>query len=653
MTDIRGLQPREQRWAIGVTGAVLAPHAFHLNPWQSGFFLGVLLLALLRQGRGGALCSRWILLILTLAGLALVSAQAASLFSREGGVALLSVMMGLKALEMGSRRDLTLLCLLGYFVVITQFLYDKSIGLVVYLALVVWALTALLGHASRASGRGPRGRDLRLAGAMLVQSLPIMVVLFILFPRLDRPLWTLGVDQETSVSGLSDRLAPGSVSNLVQSEEIAFRVEFVGDPPPVGQRYFRGPVFWRTDGLNWIGVSLDDSAPEEIDFTGAVRHRVTLEPSGTRWLLALDYPLIPPPGARLSADGRLLTGRPVGERRSYDAVSVAAPPGGALPGPQRRLALQLPESVTPRMRALANGWRVRSIDPQAVIARGLKYFNTQPFVYTLTPPVLGNNPVDEFLFETRAGFCEHFATSFTLLMRLAGLPCRVVTGYQGGEMNETGGYLVVRQSDAHAWSEVWVEGKGWVRVDPTAAVAPARIERPIDPVASGDQGAIRFRVEDDSLLGRLLRELQWGVDSLSLSWHYWVVGYSRARQSQLLQTLGLDFLRGSALGIAAIVAGLSVPAVLAIGLIRQPCGRVDPARRLYDRFCHRLASRTGLKRLPTEGPWEFARRATRSRPDLATEIGAITAAYVSVRYGRNPSAEGMRRLRQMTKNLST
>jgi len=646
-----GLAQRELVACIGLTAAAVGPHGLHLSPWLGGFFVVVLLARLALPLRKGTWARRLTLPALTLVGLALVVMYLPSLFSRDGGVALLSVMMGLKALEMESRRDLTLLCLLGYFVVTTQFLYDKGLGLVGYLGLVVWGLTTLLVHASRAGRAGPNPDDLRAAGVMLAQSLPIMVVLFVLFPRLDRPLWTLGVEEKVGVTGLSDQLRPGRVSSLVQSDQIAFRVEFEGDPPPPQERYFRGPVFWTTDGLSWSGASLGAPSADSLDLAGAIRYRVTLEPSGTRWLLALDYPLVPPSGARLSADGQMTARQPTNDRRGYVGVSVPGPPAIRLPDLQRRLGLQLPEDVSPRMRALADEWRRSSLSAEDLIGQALAYFHTEPFAYTLTPPLLGNNPTDEFLFVTRQGFCEHFATAFTLLMRLAGLPSRVVTGYQGGEINPSGGYLVVRQSDAHAWSEVWVEGSGWTRVDPTAAVAPERIERSIDPLASEKAGAIHFRVESNSVLGRLLLQVRWGVDSLALSWHYWVVGYSRQRQSRLLDSLGLGFLRGPALGIGAVLAGLSFMAVLALGAARRPRHRTESARRLYDRFCQRLAARAGLVRSPSEGPRDFAQRVGRARPDLADQVASITSVYVSLRYGRDVSADAARRLKQLVDRL--
>jgi hypothetical protein len=303
------------------------------------------------------------------------------------------------------------------------------------------------------------------------------------------------------------------------------------------------------------------------------------------------------------------------------------------------------------MKQLAGRLRQGGAAPATVVARALEYFNTRPFVYTLKPGALGKDPLDAFLFETRRGFCEHYAAAFTLLMRLAGIPARVVTGYQGGELNPRGDYLMVRQADAHAWSEVWLGGGGWTRVDPTAAVSPERTERSIDPEVSAREGSVRFDASQRGLLGRVTRQVRWGLDALDLGWHRWILGYTRDRQGRLLESLGMGFLEGQALGLGAVLAAMAVLGTLALGLVRTG-GRPlpDPVQASYLRFCRRLARR-GLARAPEEGPWDFSRRVVAARPDLGPAVRAITALYIGLRYARDSSPADLRRLRRLVRGL--
>jgi hypothetical protein len=371
-----------------------------------------------------------------------------------------------------------------------------------------------------------------------------------------------------------------------------------------------------------------------------------MEPNGEPWLVALDSPVGAPPGAVLTADAQLLARAPLRERTTYRVESVAgAPRERVLGARERALALQLPSQVSGRMRALVQRWEEEESGP---VERALEYFETQPFVYTLTPGALGEDPLDEFLFDTRRGFCEHYAAAFTLLMRLAGVPARVVTGYQGGELNPRGGYLMVRQADAHAWSEVWLSAAGWVRVDPTAAVSPERIERSIDPTASGGEGAVRFNPRRPGLMGRLVRQVSWGLDALDLGWHRWILGYTRERQGRVLGSVGMGFLQDQALGLGAVLAAMAVLGAIALGLARDGRPRRDPVQTAYVQFCRRLA-RQGLVRAPQEGPWDFARRSARARPDLGPWIRSITALYVGLRYGRDEDAGRIRRLRRLVR----
>ncbi len=636
---------------ILVIGAAVAPHAAHLSPWIGGLFGALAALRLAVGSRPGMVPGRLLLLGLTLIGIITATLGSPHPISRDGGVSLLVVMLGLKLVEMRTRRDLIVLALLGYFVVMTQFLYARGMVLALYLALVVWALTALLMASQTAvpSRLGPRllGR----AGLILVQSVPVVAVLFLVFPRLDGPLWSFGSEESAARTGLSDRLEPGSISRLVASGAVALRVDVGGNIPAPGERYFRGPVFWSTNGRIWWAAP-GGPTPRPGPGPGpspaqVIRQIVTMEPSDQRSLLALDTPLTAPPEAVLTADHQILAEEPVRSRLSYEVLSTTGRSGETLDSDRRRLALQVPASLSARVRRLAASWRTGAAAPRTIIRRALEYFRAQPFVYTLSPPRLGDHPTDELLFETRRGFCEHYATSFTLLMRLAGLPARVVTGYQGGEVNPRGGYLILRQSDAHAWSEVWLDGEGWERVDPTAAVAPERVESAIDTEASRATGAVQFALDRLGLLQGLSRQLRWGLDVLEIRWHYWVVGYTRARQEQVLDSLGLGLLRGQGQAAGAVTLAMLAVGVVGLMLRRRPRPPRDPVSEAYVGFCAKLA-KAGLVRAPSEGPTDFARRAAAALPELAAEVDAITALYVSLRYGRGETGQA----RQLTSRVA-
>jgi transglutaminase-like putative cysteine protease len=484
---------------------------------------------------------------------------------------------------------------------------------------------------------------------LTVYAVPIAAVLFVLFPRLGGPLWGFAVDQGGAVTGLSDTMSPGSFARVVQSSETAFRVRFDGEPPPPAERYWRGPVLMHTDGKTWSAGELPEERPPSVEaLVDPVSYEVTLEPHRRRWLFGLDVPVSVPGGARLRADRQVVADRDVVSRLTYRVTSVTRYRTGAPTTAERALALQLPENVSERVRQLAEGWRRAAATPAEVIDGALAMFRDEPFVYTLAPPPLGDDPADAFLFETRRGFCEHFSSSFVLLMRLAGIPARVVTGYQGGEVNPRGDYLLVRQSDAHAWAEVWLPETGWLRVDPTAHVAPERVESPIDPGRSLAEGRVAFNVELGWLRG-LTRQVVWLVDAANLNWHRWVVGYDRERQDHFLRNLGLAGLHGHRLGILAVAVATVVVLVVLALVLRSP--RVgDPVAAAYGRLCRKLA-RAGVGREPYEGPRDFLDRAARALPGQADALREIGRLYEQLRYGPGRTSAATRHLSRAVSRL--
>ena len=426
-------------------------------------------------------------------------------------------------------------------------------------------------------------------------------------------------------------MEPGSIAQLYMDDSPAFRVEFHGDMPQSHQMYWRGPVFWEFDGRTWRAGYWGRNVPaasRSFPANARWRYRVQLEPTEQRWLFALDYPAAVPRGARLTLDYQLLTQRPVTQLRVYE---MASDPGFAdspeLRSSFRNAALQLPAGFNPRTEALMSEWQAEAPSTAALIQRVLDHFRHEDFHYVLDPPLLGRDSVDDFIFDTRRGFCEHYASAFTVMMRMAGVPARVVTGYQGGYYSEIGDYFLVRHSDAHAWSEVWLEGLGWTRIDPTAAVSPLRV----------DAGAMRaFRERRHLLDFEWLRGARNLFDVLQRGWNDWVITFSSDRQSTLLRPFGLQDLGVTGLMIMLAVA-LTVAAVLLYPLLKRldAGSQADPAVRLWRRFLRRL-QRAGLHVQPGEGALEVARRAIQRWPDEVEPIRRISAMFMQWRYMPEP-----------------
>jgi transglutaminase-like putative cysteine protease len=616
---------------------VLAPHAPRMPLWISALFVVFVAWRLYTVMSGRRVPPRYLLGAVCVAMLAAVYLSYGTLTGRSAGVALLTLLAGMKILETRTLRDAYAALFLGFFLVITNFLSSQSIPAGLYMLGVVVVMTAaLIAITAREPVLTPP-RQLRLAAGMLVQAVPIMLVAFVLFPRVSGPLWGLPKDAHSARSGLSDTMSPGNISRLSLSDAVAFRVRFDGDIPPNGKLYWRGPVLWATDGRTWRtdGVSLG-AQPVPFESRGApVDYVVTLEPHERRWLFALDLPATIPPRSRMSSDLELRSVKRVRERRQYRVRSYTEYVSPhILPG-ELQQALELPEGKHPRARALALGWRQTLGDPRAVVDRALEYFGREPFFYTLTPPLLAGDTVDEFLFDSRRGFCEHYAGAFTVMMRAAGIPARVVTGYQGGEVNELGDFLTVRQRDAHAWAEVWLGGaEGWVRVDPTGAVAPERIELGMDAAIPPPIGLQVFNIQPSETVRRAWRSVRQSWDALNNAWNEWVLGYGPHRQRRFLDRFGIDASDATRLAMVLIACVSALLAGIALWLARHPATR-DPAVRAYRRFQRKLA-RAGLTRATGEGPLDFAGRVIDARPDLSAPVEHITGLYVELRYGHEP-----------------
>jgi transglutaminase-like putative cysteine protease len=605
---------------------VIAPHASHLPPWVSALCIALLLWRGYLAQSGNPLPKRWMLLTITVASLCGALIAFHTLFGREVGVTLLMLLACLKLLELKTRRDAMALIYLACFIMITGFFYSQSLMIFLYMlvTLLVVTLVWVQLHATRSAFK-PR---LKIALSLLLQAIPLTAILFVLFPRVQGPLWGLPQDAFAG-SGLSDSMAPGSLGRLALSDAVAFRVSYQGQIPRRDQMYWRGPVLWNFDGRSWTqGRSARGISPQLSDTGQAIEYSVTLEAHNQRWLFALDMPDRIPVAASLSDDFQLLNQEAVTARLRYGARSLLEFHANLQESPrQLRRALQLPQGLNPLSRQLAANWRSSSSSDAQIANRALRYFNQQDFHYTLAPPPLGYNGIDDFMFTTRQGFCEHYASSFVFLMRAAGIPARVVTGYQGGEYNSFGNYYIVRQSDAHAWAEIWLKERGWLRVDPTAAIAPERVEHNLSAALQGNS-ALPFMSRNPP---QWLRELSLNWDAVSYRWNQWVIGYDNERQFALLARFGID---SPSVQVINLLAGvMMLIGLFALYMLRPVYAREqDKTQAAWLKLCRKLA-KSGLARAPHEGPWDFTLRVGAARPDLAESIQNLATRYLALRYG--------------------
>ncbi|MEM7253304.1 MAG: DUF3488 and transglutaminase-like domain-containing protein [Pseudomonadota bacterium] len=631
-------------WLVAVLVLVILPHLSHLPIWVPIAAAMAGGWRLLELSHRVPVLPAWLRASLTGAAVLGIFASYHTVVGRDAGVAMLTILCALKILETRALRDAYVVCSLFLFLIGSSFLYSQSLALGAYLIIaIIGALSALVTVGDFAGELNPR-RRVKLAATVLLQSVPLLAVLFVLFPRIPGPLWGLPNDAHAGVSKLGDSMTPGNISELSLSDEVAFRVKFEGEAPPTSELYWRGPVLWNTNGRKWTRertqvfnkVELGARRATPYDYT------VTLEPHRERWLFALDMPVHLPRGAQIGADYQLLHPTRLRERHQYQLRSYTDYEARHIDPYLKELALKLPVGFHPRARQMAQRWSKNATNPQTVVDRALRYFRTQPFYYTLRPPRLEGDTVDEFLFISRRGFCEHYAAAFTILMRAAGIPARVVTGYQGGEPNALGGYLIVRNRDAHAWAEVWMDDRGWVRVDPTAAVSPDRIERGVDSAIPPTVGPRFLGLRPSGAVDSMWRAMRHGWDTVNNRWNQWIIDYGSGKQSRLLERFGLNANHWSTLVFIMVGAIMVLLLALALWLIRRPRA-ADPILRAYDRFCRKLA-RQGFTRRPDEGPLDYGKRVAGARPEWRHDVMAIVRLYVQLRYTPNHTSNDVREM---------
>lgn len=565
------------------------------------------------------------------------------LMGRRAAVSMLVLMLSLKLLETFRVRDARVVTSLSLFLCGTQFLFSQGVPMILYITACLLSSLIAFMYLQRTEAYGGLGKapqtdrnlftELGFGVGLVALALPVSIAFFLLFPRWGSPLWGLPEDALDARSGLTDSMSPGSIQGLFMDDSPAFRVKFEGGMPRSNDLYWRGPVFWNFDGRRWETGYLSRNLVAETKPDSArapFRYEVQMEPTEQRWMFALDYPAIIPRRTKLTVDYQLLARRPITSLREY----VMASDPGFVDNPElrqtlRRAALYLPEGFNPRTAEMIADWRAEASSDSAIIQRALQYFNQQQFRYTLNPPLLSQHTVDEFVFDTRAGFCEHYASAFTVMMRMAGIPARVVTGYQGGYYNNLGAYLLVRQSDAHAWSEVWVRGSGWTRIDPTAAVAPERVE----------QGAIQSLDQRRFMLDfQWLRSARNSFDLFQRGWNNWIVNFSSDRQSRLFSIFGWDILGPAKLVAVMIVTILIISSVIFLVtpllLKFRSSKKPDPLVKLWKKFTRKL-DKAGIVSKPSMAAMELAAKAGAQLKYKENVILRIAELYTLCRYSRD------------------
>jgi transglutaminase-like putative cysteine protease len=565
------------------------------------------------------------------------------------GTALLVLMGALKLAESRTRRDDGIVVAVSLFMLLAAALADQSLWRLPLYLVFAWGACAAMAVIAHPGTALTTRAALRLSARALAMAIPLAAACFLFFPRLSGQFWALqrGAQPPT---GLGDEMAPGSIGKLANEYDPAFRVRFAGAPPPRESLYFRGPVLNSFDGFTWRRERTVLYRSSELEMLGAeVRYRVTLEPTNRPYIFTLESVARPPArGMYLSHDRQLTASDNVTSVRSYDAVSHPVTRDAApLSILGRRHETRLIGDRNPRARALAIEMRARARDDAEYARAVLQWFRAQGLEYTLDPGTTTIDSVDTTLFDTKLGFCAHFASAYATMMRAAGVPARVVTGYLGGEWNPIGGYLLVRQSEAHAWTEIWLEGRGWTRIDPTAVVAPERLRRGVYDMLTDSLPAA-------SALYRTpwITRLSQVWDGANQWWQESIVEFNLRKQLDVLRKLGIDSPEWQHLGWA-FSAGLVLWILWIAVALRRSVARAKPDRigRAWLRATGKL-ERVAPPRAANEGPIDYATRIAAARPDLAPAVTEIARRYSALRFGREAANEDVEALEREVRKLA-
>lgn len=641
-----------------VLGFILIPHLGNAPIVITFYVVAILLWFTLHTLGVTPLPGKLIRFIMILLSLFLLAISYGTVFSQKASLSLLAIMVSLKLLEVQNeqdRRNIFLVLFLGYFILISHFLHSQDILLGLFALVNTVILTLMLS----AFNRKPQTalalkKNLYLIARLFVKALPIAILLFLFFPRIPGPLWSLPNEGQSGRTGLSDKMYPGSVTQLVDSNEIAFRIDFAKSIPTADKLYWRGPVLSKTDGFLWSTrkqkkLSLPFSQvvkKEKENKNNTFSYTITLEPHAQKWLFALEMPFKIQGdtinGFYFNNDLQLLNKSNIHQLTQYHATSMTQFVLNTVTANELQLSLEFPIRSNPKTYQLGQQWQATFNEPQQIVLAALNHFKDNPFYYTKQPDSMTANPSDQFLFDTQRGFCEHYASSFVLLMRAANIPARVITGYQGIEKNNIGNYYLVRQSNAHAWAEVWIEDKGWLRVDPTAMIPANRIEPDIFQTNLERLSFSSLNLPDLSKLSaqqktalyRFYQQIQQSIDNIKHSWNNWILGYDKTKQGLLLTLLGLSANWQNL--IFLLIGGLLLIAcVFQLISLYQRYQKRDKIYYYYVSFIKKL-NKSGLPVTLSDGPEAIKKQACKQFPQQCVLIKFIISHYIQIRYaGKN------------------
>ncbi|WMS87476.1 DUF3488 and transglutaminase-like domain-containing protein [Pleionea litopenaei] len=656
--NIRVLAPGARKQLVITQLLVLLPFAILMPPQIAIFlFLAPLWVLFRLQANRPSQVNRYLVIGLCIGFSVFVFLQFKTFRGKDAGVALIVAMYSLKILESWKYRDFNLVVTLGFFIASMTFLFSQSFLLVVYVFLVFGRLvyTLMKGNTHQSDKI-----EWSQSAKLLIYSLPIIVVLFVFFPRLSEPLWKMP-GKLAAGSGISDSMTPGDITDLNLLDDPAFRVKVDTDIQLADrQLYWRGLVFENFDGLTWRQDDRRETIPKQFDIQGAdiVRYTVTLDATQQAWMFGLDVPVGYNDQFNASSAGVIISPKKIRQRVRYEGLSILnlnLEP--ELTPIAREINLFLPDDSNERARSWAIEQRARFTSDQAFVEFLLTFINQQPFYYTLTPPIMQSNMVDDFWFNHRKGFCEHYSSSVAFILRSANIPARIVTGYQGGEYNNIGEYYLVRQRDAHAWVEYWQESTGWTRLDPTSAVAPSRIDESL--LSEMSQRGFLF----DSIPDAVLLDLDWldyfsqWSDNLSSFWNDWVIDFNSDSQFSLFKRLNLEKVPKQYLYLSVILVVALLFWFLSRRLISQH-EKLDEAALIYQRLLKKLTKK-GLTKRPSEGPSSFIHRASLAIDEpinpsdpkaasKASDLREIHQLYMDIRYiDKAPSREKLERFKRL------
>lgn len=634
-------------------GLIALPHVNHIPLPLFYYYCLLICWRFVGVWKTNYLPNKLVTFLLTVFAVFLLYTQHKGLLGRDAGTGIIITALGLKLLEIKKERDLYVISYLAFIVAATQFLYQQSILMAGYILSVCCVLLATL--ISINSQKPETKPALKTALVIVFQALPISIILFVLFPRIEAPRWMLFDQQHSALSGLSDSLEPGAISSLGLSDELVFRAKFKGQPPPKNQRYWRGPVFSKTDGKRWTETKefLLSKNLDKTSYTGEpYQYTLMMEPQDKGWIFALDMSSTYPQYLTKNALYQLINNDNPGKRAEYKITSFPQYNTGNISNTERQQSLQIPSKPSAKIKQLVAQLHGFDQPAEVFIQSLLNHFRHENFYYTLMPPLMEENPIETFLLETRYGFCSHYATAFVYLMRVAGIPARVVAGYQGGEFNEMGDFLEIRQANAHAWTEVWLNNKGWTRFDPTAAIAPERIEQDVNIDLQIATGLVNFSTANTNVREMLswmkTTKQLWG--GINYSWQRWVINYSTKNQTNFLSSIGINDIKSMAYWLVASIGLITF--LLAWVILKTKSIKVDKELMLYQLYCKKL-EKAGIDKKLGETAIDFSMRVQKQRPDIAREVEKITNIFIRLRYGKELMQEDFMLLKNEVSNLKT